>query len=39
MTISDVIAVLSDKVELIDLSIEARAIEEVIVQLYKEYQI
>jgi ABC-2 type transport system ATP-binding protein len=39
MTISDVIARLSAEVELIDLSIEARAIEEVIVQLYKEYQI
>jgi ABC-2 type transport system ATP-binding protein len=39
MTISDVIASLSAEVELIDLSIEARAIEEVIVQLYKEYQI
>jgi ABC-2 type transport system ATP-binding protein len=39
MTISDIIARLSSEVELIDLSIEARAIEEVIVQLYKEFQI
>jgi ABC-2 type transport system ATP-binding protein len=36
---SEIITQLSNKVELIDISIEARPIEEMIVQLYKEYQI
>jgi ABC-2 type transport system ATP-binding protein len=36
---SQVITQLSGKVELIDVSIESRPIEEIIVQLYKEYQI
>nr|WP_263323835.1 ATP-binding cassette domain-containing protein [Neobacillus sp. Marseille-Q6967] len=36
---SEVITQLSSKVELIDVSIESRAIEDIIVQLYKEYQI
>ncbi|MHC0039479.1 ABC transporter ATP-binding protein [Pseudoneobacillus sp. C159] len=36
---SEVIAKVSSKVELIDIEIEARPIEEIIVQLYKEYQI
>jgi ABC-2 type transport system ATP-binding protein len=39
LTISEVIARLSDQVDLIDVAIEAKPIEEVIVQLYKEYQI
>jgi ABC-2 type transport system ATP-binding protein len=37
--ISEVIAQLSNKVELIDMAIETRPIEEMIVELYKEYQI
>jgi ABC-2 type transport system ATP-binding protein len=37
--ISEVITQLSSKVELIDVEIDARPIEEIIVQLYKEYQI
>jgi ABC-2 type transport system ATP-binding protein len=37
--ISEVIAQLSNKVELIDVAIETRPIEEIIVELYKEYQI
>lgn len=36
---SEIIKQLSNKVELIDVSIEARPIEEIIVQLYKEYKI
>jgi ABC-2 type transport system ATP-binding protein len=36
---SEVIAQLSNKVELIDMAIETRPIEEIIVELYKEYQI
>jgi ABC-2 type transport system ATP-binding protein len=36
---SNVITQLSSKVDLIDVTIESRPIEEVIVQLYKEYQI
>ncbi|MFD2442459.1 ATP-binding cassette domain-containing protein [Bacillus sp. CGMCC 1.16607] len=36
---SEVITQLSSKVELVDVAIESRPIEEVIVQLYKEYQI
>ncbi|WP_243299045.1 ABC transporter ATP-binding protein [Bacillus litorisediminis] len=36
---SDIIAQLSQKLALIDVSIEARPIEEMIVELYKEYQI
>ncbi|MGZ3823084.1 MAG: hypothetical protein ACXVB6_20995, partial [Mucilaginibacter sp.] len=36
---SEVITQLSSKVELIDVSIEAQPIEDIIVQLYKEYQI
>lgn len=36
---SEVIAQLSAKTELIDVSIEARPIEEIIVELYKEYQL
>lgn len=39
MLTSEVINQLSNKVDLIDVSIELRPIEEVIVQLYKEYQI
>jgi ABC-2 type transport system ATP-binding protein len=37
--ISEVIAQLSNKVEIIDVAIETRPIEEMIVELYKEYQI
>jgi ABC-2 type transport system ATP-binding protein len=37
--ISEVITQLSSKVELIDVEIDSRPIEEIIVQLYKEYQI
>jgi ABC-2 type transport system ATP-binding protein len=37
--ISEVIAQLSNKVELLDMAIETRPIEEMIVELYKEYQI
>lgn len=37
--ISDVISELSGRVELKDVSVEAQPIEEIIVQLYKEYQI
>ena len=37
--VSDVIARLSQSVELIDVTVEAQEIEDVIVQLYKEYQI
>jgi ABC-2 type transport system ATP-binding protein len=36
---SEVITQLSSKVDLIDVAIESRPIEEIIVQLYKEYQI
>jgi ABC-2 type transport system ATP-binding protein len=36
---SEIVTQISNKVELIDVSIETRPIEEVIVQLYKEYQI
>jgi ABC-2 type transport system ATP-binding protein len=36
---SEIIARLSEKVELIDVAIETRPIEEIIVELYKEYQI
>lgn len=39
VNISEVIAQLSAQVELIDVAIETQPIEEVIVQLYKEYQI
>jgi ABC-2 type transport system ATP-binding protein len=37
--VSEVITQLSSKVELIDVEIDSRPIEEIIVQLYKEYQI
>jgi ABC-2 type transport system ATP-binding protein len=37
--ISDIIAQLSARVELLDVSVEAQPIEEIIVQLYKEYRI
>jgi ABC-2 type transport system ATP-binding protein len=37
--VSDVIARLSSSVELLDVTVEGQAIEDVIVQLYKEYQI
>ncbi len=37
--ISDVIAQLSSRVELTDVAVEAQPIEEIIVQLYKEYRI
>jgi ABC-2 type transport system ATP-binding protein len=36
---SEVITQLSDRVELIDVAIETQPIEDIIVQLYKEYQI
>ena len=36
---SDVITILSGVVELVDISIESQPIEDIIVQLYKEYQI
>ena len=39
LSISDVIAQLSRQVELIDVAIEVKPIEEVVVELYKEYQI
>lgn len=39
LMISDVIAALSKQVELIDVAIEAMPIEDIIVQLYKEYRI
>jgi ABC-2 type transport system ATP-binding protein len=39
ISVSDAIAQLSQQVELIDVAIESKPIEEVIVQLYKEYQI
>jgi ABC-2 type transport system ATP-binding protein len=38
-SVSDAIAQLSGQVELIDVAIEAKPIEEVVLQLYKEYQI
>lgn len=37
--ISEVVSQLSSKVELLDVSIEAQPIEDIIVQLYKEYEI
>ncbi|WP_243450154.1 ABC transporter ATP-binding protein [Neobacillus terrae] len=37
--ISEVITQLSDQLELIDVSIEGKPIEEIVLQLYKEYQI
>jgi len=37
--IADVISRLSGQVELLDVSVEAQPIEEIIVQLYKEYQL
>ncbi|MCJ8007852.1 ATP-binding cassette domain-containing protein [Lederbergia wuyishanensis] len=37
--VSEVIATLSSMVEIVDLSIDSQPIEEIIVQLYKEYQI
>lgn len=37
--VSDVISILSDKLDIIDVSVESRPIEEIIVDLYKEYQI
>jgi ABC-2 type transport system ATP-binding protein len=37
--ISDIIAQLSARVELLDVAVEAQPIEEIIVQLYKEYRI
>ncbi|MBO1512081.1 ABC transporter ATP-binding protein [Metabacillus bambusae] len=37
--VSEVISQLSSKVELLDVSIEAQPIEDIIVQLYKEYEI
>jgi ABC-2 type transport system ATP-binding protein len=37
--ISDIITQLSNKVELLDVSVETQPIEDIIVQLYKEYQI
>ncbi|MNI14618.1 hypothetical protein D3C73_678860 [compost metagenome] len=37
--ISEIIAQLSARVELLDVAVEAQPIEEIIVQLYKEYQI
>jgi ABC-2 type transport system ATP-binding protein len=36
---SDVLARLSEKIELLDVTIETRPIEEIIIELYKEYQI
>ncbi|SDZ35813.1 ABC-2 type transport system ATP-binding protein [Evansella caseinilytica] len=39
VTVSEVITQLSNQVDLLDVAIEARPIEEIIVQLYKEYQI
>jgi ABC-2 type transport system ATP-binding protein len=38
-SVSDAIAQLSGQVDLIDITIEAKPIEEVVIQLYKEYQI
>ena len=37
--VSDVISILSDKLELLDVTVENPPIEEIIVQLYKEYEI
>jgi ABC-2 type transport system ATP-binding protein len=37
--ISEVVSQLSSKVDLLDVSIEAQPIEDIIVQLYKEYEI
>jgi ABC-2 type transport system ATP-binding protein len=37
--ISDIISQLSSRVELLDVAVEAQPIEEIIVQLYKEYRI
>jgi ABC-2 type transport system ATP-binding protein len=39
LTVSDAIARLSAQVDLLDLAIEGKPIEEVIVQLYREYQV
>ncbi|MDF2592807.1 MAG: transporter, partial [Clostridia bacterium] len=37
--VSDVIGLLSDKLDILDLSVDSRPIEEIIVDLYKEYEI
>ncbi|WP_202709817.1 ABC transporter ATP-binding protein [Sporosalibacterium faouarense] len=37
--VSEVISTLSNKIDIIDLSVDSRPIEEVIIDLYKEYQI
>jgi ABC-2 type transport system ATP-binding protein len=37
--ISDIISQLSSRLELLDVAVEAQPIEEIIVQLYKEYRI
>jgi ABC-2 type transport system ATP-binding protein len=37
--VSEVIGLLSDKLDILDVSIESRPIEEIIVDLYRSYQI
>jgi len=37
--VSEVIGLLSNKLDIIDVSVDSRPIEEIIVDLYKEYQI